>query len=197
MVEARRLREAARKEEERRKAEAPAEVEKALGLTHEQKRLVQHGLVSKGYEIGAVDGVLGPRTRSAIRSHQGREGLARTGYLTAELSRALQALGRRHVEKVRAERKPGRRFRDCDGTWCPEMVEVPAGSFMMGDDDHWSDYVKPAHRVTISKPFAVGVHEVTIDEWEACRRGHGCTYNPRDDLRKRPKWNRGNHPVST
>ena len=212
VVEARRLREAAREREERRKATAPAEVEKALGLTYEQKRLVQYGLVSKGHEIGEVDGVLGRRTRAAIRSHQGREGLAQTGYLTAELSRAMQALGRRHVEKVRAERErrererltrekaererlarekaererlaqekvererrkrerallePGRRFRDCEGSWCPELVVVPAGRYMMGTSalDSGGADERPRHRVTIAKPFAVGVMEVTRGQW--------------------------------
>ena len=58
--------------------------------------------------------------------------------------------------------EPGATFRDCPG--CPEMVVVPAGSYMMGspsgekgrDDDEG-----PRHRVRIAKPFAVGVYEVT------------------------------------
>ena len=29
----------------------------------------------------------------------------------------------------------------------------------------------PEHRVTIGQPFAVGVYEVTFDEWEACVSG--------------------------
>ena len=237
VVEARRLREAARKEAERRKAEAPAEVEKALGLTHEQKRMVQHGLVSKGYEIGAVDGVLGPRTRSAIRSHQGREGLARTGFLTAELSRSLQASGRRHVEEVRAERerrererlererlarekaereraalKPGRQFRDCEGSWCPELVVVPAGSYMMGSpesEEGRKDREGPRHRVRIGKLFAVGVTEVTRGEFNrfvretghstgnACRTYEGGKWEKRSGRsRRNPGFNQTDaHPV--
>ena len=176
-VEARRLREAAREREERKKVAAPADVERALGLADRQKELVQYGLVSKGYKIGAVDGVLGRRTRAAIRSYQGQEGLARTGFLTARISDALQALGRRHVERVRAAWKPGHRFRDCDGTWCPEMVVVPAGSFMMGSPESEAgrrDSEGPVHRVTIAEPFAVGVHEVTRGEWSrfALETGH-------------------------
>ena len=62
--------------------------------------------------------------------------------------------------------QPGRRFRDCE--WCPEMVVVPVGSYMMGsppgekgrDDDEGLQ-----HRVAIAEPFAVGVHEVTRDEF--------------------------------
>ena len=60
----------------------------------------------------------------------------------------------------------GKKFRDCDE--CPELVVVPAGSFMMGspsgeagrDDDEG-----PVHRVTFERPFAVGVYEVTRGEF--------------------------------
>ena len=70
---------------------------------------------------------------------------------------------------------PGRRFRDCPE--CPEMVEVPAGSFLMGSPEsegHRLDSEGPVHRVTIARPFAVGVYEVTFDEWDACVSGGGC-----------------------
>ena len=51
-------------------------------------------------------------------------------------------------------------FRDCP--LCPEVVVVPPGSIMMGSG---SDYQRdPEVRVTISSPFAVGVHEVTFAE---------------------------------
>ena len=77
--------------------------------------------------------------------------------------------------------QPGDTFRDCDV--CPEMVVVPAGSFVMGspdtDRDAQSDE-KPRHPVTINKPFAVGVYEVTFAEWpsHACVDGGGC-YGPK------------------
>ena len=63
------------------------------------------------------------------------------------------------------------RFRDCDQ--CPEMIEVPAGSFMMGSPESEAgrgDDEVPRHRVRIGEAFAVGVYEVTFDEWDACRR---------------------------
>ena len=43
-----------------------------------------------------------------------------------------------------------------------DMVLIPAGSFTMGDD-LW----KPAHKVTITKPFHLGKYEVTQEQWEA------------------------------
>ena len=84
-------------------------------------------------------------------------------------------------------------FRDCDGTWCPEMVVVPAGSFMMGSPAGEADRntnEDPRHRVTMANRFAVGVYEVTFEEWDACRRGGGCSRNPGDE-----GWGRGRRPV--
>jgi formylglycine-generating enzyme required for sulfatase activity len=47
-----------------------------------------------------------------------------------------------------------------------EMVLIPAGSFMMGDDNG-DDAEKPVHKVTITKPFYLGKYEVTQEQWEA------------------------------
>lgn len=65
---------------------------------------------------------------------------------------------------------PGEIFKDCDT--CPELVVVPAGEFTMGSTD--SDFEKPAHRVAIAKPFAIGRHEVTFAEWDACAAAKAC-----------------------
>ncbi|WP_052716031.1 formylglycine-generating enzyme family protein [Magnetospira sp. QH-2] len=69
--------------------------------------------------------------------------------------------------------KPGDVFKDCPV--CPEMVVIPAGSFMMGHDQpdehiHGDDFVstKPVRRVTIKLPFAMGRYEVTVEEFQAC-----------------------------
>ncbi len=70
---------------------------------------------------------------------------------------------------------PGNTFRDCDV--CPEMVAIPAGSFMMGSpasEQGRSDDEGPQHQVNIARPFAAGKFEVTFDEWEACVRERGC-----------------------
>ncbi|WP_448192232.1 SUMF1/EgtB/PvdO family nonheme iron enzyme [Azospirillum sp. sgz301742] len=67
-------------------------------------------------------------------------------------------------------------FLDCPG--CPVMLRVPAGSFMMGADKG-DPTERPVHRVTIAKPFALGVYEVTVGEWRACVQGGGCPDMPR------------------
>ena len=85
----------------------------------------------------------------------------------------------------------GEVFRDCAD--CPEMVVVPAGSYMMGspldEPGRWNDE-GPRHRVRIGRPFAVGQYEVTFAEWDACRRAGGCTHTPSDE-----GWGRGNRPA--
>ena len=64
-----------------------------------------------------------------------------------------------------AGQEPGDTFRDCPQ--CPELVEVPSGRFMMGSPSSESgrfDDEGPVHEVTIARPFAVGVYEVTRGE---------------------------------
>lgn len=84
------------------------------------------------------------------------------------------------VALVAEAQEAGDVFRDCEV--CPDMVVVPAGSFMMGSLDsetavHGDE--KPQHRVTIGYTFAVGVYEVMFDEWHACVRRGGCDeYEP-------------------
>jgi len=65
-------------------------------------------------------------------------------------------------------RMPGRVFRDINKSWCPEMVVIPAGRFMMGsseDEPGRRDNEGPQHLVTITKPFALGRYPVTFDEF--------------------------------
>ena len=84
-------------------------------------------------------------------------------------------------------------FRDC--AECPLMVKIPPGSFTMGMSDSefnsffvGSNYNGPPHRVDIGYQFAVGVYEVTFDEWEACPP---CGFiRPHD-----AGWGKGNRPL--
>ena len=67
----------------------------------------------------------------------------------------------------RVEEYPsGRRFRDCPA--CPELVVVPAGSYEMGSLEPQPYHMpepQPVHEVTIGKPFAVGVFEITREQF--------------------------------
>jgi formylglycine-generating enzyme required for sulfatase activity len=83
--------------------------------------------------------------------------------LTAERERAL---------------KPKDSFRECDKD-CPWMIVVPAGEFMMGSPETEKDRRDdegPQHSVTIAKPFAVSVYDVTFADWDACHSVGGCPY---------------------
>ena len=87
------------------------------------------------------------------------------------------------------------RFQDCPE--CPVMVVVPAGSFMMGapeDEEGWSGLDWRLQRVDIAAPFAIGAHEVTFAQWDACVAGGGCDgYEP-------PHYSstaRANNPVAS
>ena len=115
-------------------------------------------------------------------------GILGTTACAAGLGRGESALESAAAESVR----PGQVFRDCGA--CPEMVVVPAGSYMMGSPDGEVaryDDEGPRHRVNIEAPFAVGVYEVTFAEWDACVEAGGCGgYRPGDE-----GWGRGSRPV--
>lgn len=75
---------------------------------------------------------------------------------------------------------------------CGEMVVIPAGRFMMGSPNsevgRYANEIQ--HEVEIKQPFALGVHEVTFAEWDACVQDKGCAYRPDDE-----GWGRGQLPV--
>ena len=117
------------------------------------------------------------------------------GYETAvQTVRHRSASATRHriaLERAAPQWSPGERFRDCPS--CPEMVVIPSGRFRMGcvsgldcEDDEM-----PVHEVTIPAAFALGRHEVTFAEWDACVSGGGCGGHRPNDA----GWGRGSRPV--
>jgi formylglycine-generating enzyme required for sulfatase activity len=74
-----------------------------------------------------------------------------------------------------AARGPGRAVQDC--STCPLMVEVPAGTYLMGSDQGRPDE-KPRHEVRFARPFLIGAYEITAAEWDACLREGGCRVSP-------------------
>ena len=61
--------------------QAPQESEAALELDRQARREVQQRLRNEGFDPGPADGLLGPRTRDAIRRWQESAGVPATGYL--------------------------------------------------------------------------------------------------------------------
>jgi formylglycine-generating enzyme required for sulfatase activity len=87
--------------------------------------------------------------------------------LTPELEQTLQ---------------PKDSFKECE--FCPEMVVIPKGSFVMGtpaDEPYRLKGEDPQHTVNIPKPIAVGRFSITFDEWDACLADGGCGGNKGDD----------------
>lgn len=82
-------------------------------------------------------------------------------------------------------------FRDCPD--CPELVEIPSGSFRMGHSrDVGSTYTKPArpvHEVTIPTHFAMSRYEITFEEYDRFTDATG-----RSRLSDKG-WGRGRHPA--
>ena len=178
----------------------PEAVESSLDLGLADRRSIQAGLASLGFDAGPADGLFGGRTRAALEAWQAAKGEASTGWLTRAEAEVLKAAGDevRLAEagkkgRPRQAMKPGRVFRDCED--CPEMVVVPAGSFTMGspasEEGRGGDNESPQHRVRISQAFAVGKYEVTFAEWEACVDGGGCNGHFPDDK----GWGRGRRPA--
>ena len=87
--------------------------------------------------------------------------------------------------------RPGKTFRDCAD--CPEMMVIPAAAYWQGSEDDSAlalSMEKPRRLVTIDEPFATGVHEITMAQWDVCFQDKGCTSQPGDN-----GWGRANRPV--
>jgi lytic murein transglycosylase len=61
------------------------------GLTRAERRELQQLLIDRGYDIGEPDGIIGQRTRDAIKVFQASAGLPVDGYAGARVLRALKA----------------------------------------------------------------------------------------------------------
>ncbi|HEX3431062.1 MAG TPA: formylglycine-generating enzyme family protein [Rhizomicrobium sp.] len=81
-----------------------------------------------------------------------------------------------------------------DAPDAPEMMVIPAGTFVMGsppDERGRKAAEGPQHRVRIGRSFAISRDLITFDEWNACAAEGGCqNYFPRDE-----RWGRGTRPV--
>jgi formylglycine-generating enzyme required for sulfatase activity len=111
----------------------------------------------------------------------------------------MRAHVRPYVLSAAAEQalKPMDAFMECAAEQgkdnCPEMIVVPAGSFLMGappTEKGRFDNEGPQHLVTIANPFAASKFEVTFDEWDICVAYGDCAGGISDS-----GWGRGRRPV--
>lgn len=87
--------------------------------------------------------------------------------------------------------RPGKVFRDCAD--CPEMMVLPAGSFWQGSEEDTLLALKseqPRRMVTFDEPFAIGLYEVSFEQWDLCVAEGGCETAAGDN-----GWGRGDRPV--
>jgi peptidoglycan hydrolase-like protein with peptidoglycan-binding domain len=86
------------KAEVTRKSKTSAEVESQTKADHQPKKATlssaevkqaQEALQAKGYDTGGIDGIIGPKTRQAIRDYQAAEKIQVTGTLNAETASRL------------------------------------------------------------------------------------------------------------
>ena len=135
--------------------------------------------------VGVIAGLVGWINQSYI-DEQWRWWTLTRPYMVSQV--------RPHVLTTTAEQalKGGDSFKEC-ATDCPEMIIVPAGSFMMGSpptENGRYNSEGPQHAVTIAKPFAVSKYELTFAEWDACARYGDCDPNISD-----AGFGRGQQPV--
>lgn len=110
---------------------------------------------------------------SALRSGDATGGEPETA-ATAPVRRSGQASTPGEGESP--ELAAGSRIQDCDS--CPQLVVVPVGEFVMGSDQGRPEE-RPPHSIALAEPFAIGVYEVTVQEWDACLREGACDLAPK------------------
>jgi formylglycine-generating enzyme required for sulfatase activity len=72
-----------------------------------------------------------------------------------------------------------------------KFVLIPAGIFMMGADKDFEeadDWELPRHQVTISKPFYLGVYEVTQQQWTAVMGNNPSKFKGGDNPVETVSW---------
>src|SRR5688572_6922854 len=118
---------------------------------------------------------------------------------------AADVVGQQQARGPAAVAKPGEVFKECRN--CPEMVVVPAGTFMMGSpaDEPERRENELQKKIIIARAFAIARTEVTWDQWEACVRdrwcdGPGVEQALRTNADGTPNkaftdWGRGSRPV--
>lgn len=186
--------------EEARRAAAQAERERALWRTAQEQRT-----------IAAVDAYLGPfpagryaSEARALRAQLANAAADRAAWDAAKRLDTQQGYesylagypqGRFVPDAIEAMKRfvltPGEIIKDCDQ--CPSLKVLDGTSFNQGaaaDDRFAKSNERPVRVVAILEPFAIGTHEVTFNEYQACVSDGGCSTVPNDG-----GYGRGDRPV--
>jgi formylglycine-generating enzyme required for sulfatase activity len=84
---------------------------------------------------------------------------------------------------------------DLGNTVTMKLLKIPAGKFMMGspdDEEGRGGNEGPRHEVTISKPFYMGLYEVTVEQFDQFVKDSGYAW----EKRKFGYVQRNDHPAS-
>jgi formylglycine-generating enzyme required for sulfatase activity len=150
--------------------------------------------------VQALASVLAVSTVGSLTAWMGKDELNKAWRWWAVTGPFMQANVRPYVLAQEAERalKTGGSFRECaaDKDYCPEMIVVPAGKFMMGSAGQEPGHEgkeEPQHEVSIAQRFAASRFDITFEEWDACAEygaDDDCLLDVADE-----GWGRGRRPV--
>jgi formylglycine-generating enzyme required for sulfatase activity len=171
--------EAARLEQLRR--EEAEKIEQARREKQKQAKVVRRGAIGIAVAVAVIAAIgVSPSILSAIQEQQVKEKQAE------EAAAAAEALAEAEAAAVVASKaefdaaalefgiRDGGSFSDCD--YCPEMVLIPSGFFIMGSPESEPlrrDHEGPQRRVTVGL-FAAGKYEVTWADWGRCVVAGSC-----------------------
>jgi len=75
------------------------------GLSRAERRELQQRLIDRGYDVGAADGAIGPRTRAAIEAFQQAAGLPVDGRAGQRVLKAVKTLEGKSAKDERAAKR--------------------------------------------------------------------------------------------
>jgi peptidoglycan hydrolase-like protein with peptidoglycan-binding domain len=110
-------------------------------------RSVQQALNDKGFDPGPIDGIMGPRTRSAIRSYEKQQNMPANGALTAKV---LDGLGVQAADEPHHFDNAGRAVK---GSYSQGGKDVGTGSVQAGHE------LKKGEVTAGAKDFGEGIGE--------------------------------------
>ena len=116
-------------------APTPESIEALLGLERAERRKIQMGLASLGFDTGPADGLFGQRTRKALQGWQSSKKMAATGYLDAEATKVLLAAAPKTSITIATEPSNARvRVFTAAGSTYREGMSVQPGQYEIAVD---------------------------------------------------------------